>query len=73
MRGIIEQDQPRSAPRPALQRGERTVHRQEAVTVGRIESQGMTEDRSERSAVGGDQNPFPFLHGRIEGAARAPG
>jgi hypothetical protein len=73
MRGIIEQDQPGSSPRPTLERGERTVHHQEAVVVGRIELQGMTEDRPERPAVGGNQNRLPTLYGRIEGAARTSG
>ncbi len=45
----------------------------EAVPEGLLESQGMTEDRPERSAMGGNEHPFPLPRRLVEDAARPPG
>lgn len=59
-------------PRQVLQRGERAVRHEEAVPEERLDTQGVTEDRPERSAMGGDQDRLSLPYRRIEDTARTP-
>jgi len=70
MAGVVQEDEAGPLRRLALQCGKRAVRHGEPAPERRLQPQGVTEDRPERPAVGGNKGRFPSLRRRIEYAAR---